>query len=222
MKHTGTAERKGENTGLMEPQDDGGEWRREEVELVERESEGEAESEGDKRGIGFQKKKGNTLAHAHEESDEIERLAPWKRKFITSMRRMPLTTVAAREANVSPSIAYNHRESDELFRRLWDESIDYGKDRLEAAAISRAVDGVEKPVYGRDGQVIGHDVVYSDKLLETVLKGNLPEKYRENTQSQLTVNILNWSNGSMDLPQPVEHKADTIELGDGDVELLGD
>jgi hypothetical protein len=167
--------------------------------------------------------KKTTLAHAREESPEpealtIDSLPPWKRRFILSMRRMPLVTLACSAANISPKTAYAHRESDKAFQALWDESLAYSKDSLEKAAWERGRDGVEKTIYGKDGAVIGSERVYSDKLLEVVLKGNLPEKYRENTAPQLTVNVLNWSNGAVELPQPVEDK---LEMG-GVLEMDGE
>lgn len=160
------------------------------------------------------------LARARE--DELTKLTPWKQRFILSMRQMPHITAACVAANCSSSTAYEAKERDELFRKLWDESLTYATDRLEGAAWTRAVDGVEKGIYGRDGEVIATEKVYSDKLLETLLKGNLPQKYRENSAPQVTVNVLNWSNGGAELPQPVEDKGPLHELSEDDVELLGD
>jgi hypothetical protein len=148
----------------------------------------------------------------------LPELPPWKQRFILSMRRAPHVTAACLAANCSTKTAYEERETDKLFQALWDESITYANERLEGTAWTRAVDGIEKGIYGRDGQVIAMERVYSDKLLETLLKGNLPQKYRENTAPQLTVNVLNWSNGAVELPQPVEDK---LEMG-GVLEMDGE
>lgn len=138
------------------------------------------------------------------------------------MRKAPHVTAACLAANCSTKTIYEERETDKLFQALWDESITYATDRLEGTAWTRAVDGIEKGVYGRDGQVIAMEKVYSDKLLETLLKGNLPQKYRENNAPQVTVNVLNWSNGGAELPQPVEDKSPLVEMSEDDVELLGE
>lgn len=188
----------------------------------EQETGKEAGKEKNKTGFSPQESE-NTPAPAREdEPDLIDSLRPWKRKFILSMRKLPMVTQACLEANCSPKTAYAQRDLDPLFQSLWDESLTYATDRLEGAAWTRAVDGVEKGIYGRDGEVIATEKVYSDKLLETLLKGNLPQKYRENSAPQVTVNVLNWSNGGAELPQPVEDKREVIEMSSEDCELLGD
>jgi hypothetical protein len=51
-----------------------------------------------------------------------------------------------------------------------------GSMRLESAAIRRAVHGIMEPVFYQ-GEVCGHKAVYSDGLLQTLLKGRMREVY---------------------------------------------
>lgn len=228
MEHPATAERKGENTGLMEPQDDGselpnieggkGEWE------TEHDSENEREgSAGTEWGTGCQEENNPcSLAHARNPKDpRFQGLKRWMQTVIMELRAMPHVNLACRKANISTATAYEYRELNLQFRELWDEAVESHVDTAEYSLYDLGTKGDTRRTY-KNGELVAEETRRDSQALRFYLAGNRPQKYRENTQSQLTVNILNWSNGSMDLPQPVEHKADTIELGDGDVELLGE
>lgn len=210
--------------GKLQVGEDGkGDNQEEEPQRWEKESEKGEKGKGEdlEKEKGFlPPEQGENLARGRE--DLLHKLPQWKQRFILSMRKAPHVTAACLAANCSTKTIYEERETDKLFQALWDESITYATDRLEGTAWTRAVDGIEKGVYGRDGQVIAMEKVYSDKLLETLLKGNLPQKYRENNAPQVTVNVLNWSNGGAELPQPVEDKSPLVEMSEDDVELLGE
>lgn len=212
MEHQATAEQKGDREeteewrGIpAEPQDDGSELPNIEGGLKDEDLE-------------------SLRARAREapvlDWGEVKR--PWMRKFLNALAFRPVISFACRSANVSDESIRLWRSKDEQFDAAIERALRLGRDTVEEAALIRAVDGVPKAIFGKQDQIIGVEKKFSDGLAEMLLKGYQPERFRENTQPQLTVNILNWSNGSMDLPQPVEHKADTIELGDGDVELLGE
>lgn len=87
-------------------------------------------------------------------------------------------SVACKVAGVPRRTAYDRRESDEQFAAAWDEALEAAADVLEAEAVRRAVQGVEKPVY-QGGEMVGTVQEYSDTLLIFLLKGNRPEKFRE-------------------------------------------
>lgn len=69
-----------------------------------------------------------------------------------------------------------NRRGDDEWQTLWDNSYEQFRDNLEAEAIRRAKDGVVEKVFGKDGE-IGEKVVYSDTLMQTLLRGHLPERY---------------------------------------------
>jgi hypothetical protein len=58
----------------------------------------------------------------------------------------------------------------------WAQAYETGVDRLEDAAIRRARDGVEKPVY-QGGVLVGTTTEYSDTLMGLVLRGKRPKSY---------------------------------------------
>lgn len=62
-------------------------------------------------------------------------------------------------------------------QRYTDARVSFGES-LEQEAHRRAVIGIEKPVYYR-GEEVGTVTEFSDQLLVTLLKANLPDKYRE-------------------------------------------
>lgn len=94
-------------------------------------------------------------------------------------------TLAARAAGIERSTAYDRRNSNEAFAALWDDAMEQASDLLEAEARRRAYEGWDEPVYGRlPGRDAGEGEIgvvrkYSDALMQTLLKGAKPEKYRE-------------------------------------------
>ena len=86
------------------------------------------------------------------------------------------TTRTCKLLGISRQTAYNARKNDPEFANDWAESIDIGYDTLEAEAVRRAFQGVEKPVYYQ-GKQCGFVTEYSDTLLIFLLKGGRPEKY---------------------------------------------
>lgn len=54
---------------------------------------------------------------------------------------------------------------------------DMAADLAEEAARRRAIQGVRKPVRWR-GEIVGYETVYSDRLLELLLTGLRPDRYR--------------------------------------------
>ena len=66
-------------------------------------------------------------------------------------------------------------------------------DALEAEARRRAVEGVRKPIYCQ-GEICGTVREYSDTLLFFLLKGAMPEKYRDDYRAEHTgsADLLEW------------------------------
>jgi len=103
---------------------------------------------------------------------------------LTELARCGIITDACTAAGVSRQAAYQARARSAAFAAAWDEAVDQAADVLEREAFRRAVDGVEKPVFGSLGGnqgsgEIGRIQEYSDTLLIFLLKGIRPEKYRE-------------------------------------------
>lgn len=95
------------------------------------------------------------------------------------------------------------RERDSEFNEMVLRAHEIGTDVLEEEAFRRGTEGFKKPVIGKIAPGIdGHlkdengeylyEMVYSDRLLEILLKGRRPE-YREKQQVDITNQTLNVS-----------------------------
>jgi N-methylhydantoinase A/oxoprolinase/acetone carboxylase beta subunit len=106
----------------------------------------------------------------------------WKPKFIEALRNSGNVRASCQMAGISRRAAYKAREKSELFAHQWDEALEEAIDTLEAAAWSRARDGVKRvePIMYQ-GQKVSEKVIteYSDSLMTLLLKAHRPEKYRE-------------------------------------------
>jgi hypothetical protein len=76
---------------------------------------------------------------------------------------------------ISNRTAYNHRESDAGFARLWDLAVSRASTPIELLAWERAI-GVEEPVYAY-GKFSHMRRRGSDTLLRKMLEAELPKKY---------------------------------------------
>ena len=62
----------------------------------------------------------------------------------------------------------------------------WGGEKLEDEAVRRGVEGVERGIY-HNGKRIATECEYSDTLLIFLLKGAMPEKYRERRETMHTI-----------------------------------
>lgn len=104
--------------------------------------------------------------------------------FLEALARTANVTEAAALAGIGRTAAYDWRHDDPVFAAEWEAAVDEAADRMEREALRRAVEGVEKPVFGSLGQGLGSGEVgrvreYSDTLLIFLLKAARPDKYRE-------------------------------------------
>lgn len=92
------------------------------------------------------------------------------------------------------------RKRDPEFAELFAQARDIGTDVLEGEAQRRAVEGFKKPIIGKiapgiDGHLkdeegnLLYEIIYSDKLLEFLVKGRKPE-YRDNQRVDITNQTL--------------------------------
>lgn len=102
-----------------------------------------------------------------------------RKRFLERLRETANVTEAARSCNTSRDAAYRWRKVDPEFAAAWDTAVQEAVDSLEREAWRRGVEGYDKPVIYQ-GEITGSYREYSDRLLETLLKGHRPEKYRDN------------------------------------------
>src|SRR5579872_3846311 len=104
--------------------------------------------------------------------------------FLEALRRTGQIQKSAEAAGYTSSTYMRKlRQQDPEFAKEWDEALEAGIDVLEDEAIRRGRDGVEKNVHYK-GEVIDTEIIYSDALLQFILRGARPEKYRENVNIQ--------------------------------------
>src|ERR1044072_370813 len=106
----------------------------------------------------------------------------WRPLFINALRNSGNIRAACQAAGIARSAVYAARERSAEFAAAGDEALEEAIDSLEAAAWTRARDGVirRKPIMFQ-GQKVGEEVIveYSDTVLIQLLKAHRPEKYRE-------------------------------------------
>ncbi|WP_151086856.1 hypothetical protein [Hymenobacter baengnokdamensis] len=102
----------------------------------------------------------------------------WRPAFLKSMKKLGNVTRACTAAKIGRSTAYDMYEGDADFARDWDEALEEATDLLELEARRRAEKGVRTPIY-QGGLLVGHKQMYSDGLMQVLLKANRPQKYKE-------------------------------------------
>ncbi len=116
------------------------------------------------------------------EKPEITKLVQAKKArqdaFLEEYKLCATITHAAKIALISRRRHYKWLESDPEYAKAFEEAEIAATDSLVAEARRRATQGVEESVYYQ-GEVVGTIRKYSDTLLIFLLKGALPEVYRE-------------------------------------------
>lgn len=119
----------------------------------------------------------------------------WKPVFLAALRQVPVISYAAEAAGVSRVTAWRRRQDDMEFAEAWDDALEEGIDRAEREAFRRAVEGWDRRVW-HQGTEVGTERVYSDQLLQLVLRGRRKSVYAERTE-------VTGANGG-----PVAHQID--------------
>ena len=110
---------------------------------------------------------------------------PRKRAFLAAVARTGNVTQAAEIAHIARSAHYQWLEADPVYAAAYEDAMEQAAQRLEAEARRRAEEGVEEPVFYQ-GKQCGVIRKYSDSLLMFLLKGAMPDKYKERTSTELT------------------------------------
>ncbi|HZT29705.1 MAG TPA: hypothetical protein VFA33_07480 [Bryobacteraceae bacterium] len=98
--------------------------------------------------------------------------------FLEEYRESGSVTLAAKRAGISRNAHYKRLKQDRAYAKVFHACRDQAGASLEDEAIRRATRGVLEPVFYQ-GNRCGYIRRYSDGLLQFLLKGALPEKYRE-------------------------------------------
>lgn len=103
---------------------------------------------------------------------------PKKRAFLAAYARSASITKAAEIAQIDRCTHYDWKDTDPDYAAEFERTKIVACETLEDEAIRRAHEGVQKPVY-QGGKRVGYVQEYSDTLLIFLLKGGLPDKYKE-------------------------------------------
>jgi hypothetical protein len=101
----------------------------------------------------------------------------WSRVYVESLRLSGNVAVACQAAKVSRGEVRDAMSKSEAFALACQDAVDEYADRLEAEADRRARVGWEEPVY-QMGKLVGSKRVYDSRLMEKLLEGAKPAKYR--------------------------------------------
>lgn len=108
-----------------------------------------------------------------------------KKAFLAAFAEVGNISRAAELAGIARSNHYDWMRDDPDYPALFREADQQACDRLEQEARRRAVEGVQKPVF-QGGKQVGVVQEYSDTLLIFLLKGAMPEKYKERQHTELS------------------------------------
>ncbi len=136
------------------------------------------------------KKKGSEMYKAPAPTALTFFTAKKKQKFIELLAEYGVVSYAAKGVCISRPTAYHARKDDATFAEAWDEAIETSIENMEKAAYERSVKGVDTPLTFK-GKLTGDSVKsYSDILLMFLMKGNKPDKYRDNAKPvQVNLNL---------------------------------
>ena len=113
-----------------------------------------------------------------------------KQKFIEYLAEYGNVSRACASVAASRTGMYEAKKHDPEFSSEWDKAHELGLKALEDEAIRRATEGVDEPIYYQ-GEQVGAVRRYSDTLLIFLLKGGMPEKYRERVEHSGSLDIAN-------------------------------
>lgn len=125
-------------------------------------------------------------AKAPERMDETpEQIAIQKALYVEEFAKTARNDKSAEAAGVAVTKAYKWCKDDEAFGEALADARIAARQVLEDAAVHRGVSGNARPIF-QGKELVGFEQVYSDGLLQFVMKGADPEKYRDRSAVQHT------------------------------------
>lgn len=101
--------------------------------------------------------------------------------FLAALSATCSVTRACEAVGIARPTAYEWREEDPVFAARWEKAKRIGAEALEDEAMRRAREGYDRPVF-HQGVECGTIREYSDTLTIFLLKGAMPEKYKDRQQ----------------------------------------
>jgi hypothetical protein len=113
-----------------------------------------------------------------------KKAAPKTMAFLAALREVPSISRAAKAAGIRRELHYRRVKKDPAYAAAFQESWEMGVSSLESSAIERAQLGVKEPQYWK-GKVVGYVTRYPEGLMQFLLRGALPKKYREQVSHEI-------------------------------------
>lgn len=103
-----------------------------------------------------------------------------QRRFVEALADTGMVEAAAQAVDMSVASAYRLRRApgSEGFARAWEAALAHAADQLVDMAFRRVIEGIDVPVFDRDGCRIGARRHYSDRLMMFLLRAYHPERFR--------------------------------------------
>ena len=106
-------------------------------------------------------------------------------RFIEALADTGMVQAACEAVDMSVQSAYRLRRAPggESFAHAWTVALDHAAGVLADLAFSRAIQGVDEPIYDRDGARIGVKTRYNDRMVMFLLRAYRPDQFRHAHES---------------------------------------
>jgi hypothetical protein len=121
-----------------------------------------------------------TIAHNDKRSAKKR-----KKDFLLKLEETASITRACKLAKVPRRTVYDWIDNDDDFVKDLEKSKLIAVHALEDEAVRRAFEGTLKPIY-QGGKLVGKIREYSDTLLVMLMKGGMPDKYKERFAGEMS------------------------------------
>jgi hypothetical protein len=108
-----------------------------------------------------------------------------KKAFLASFAQTASVTKAAEAVEINRAMHYRWLRDDPKYAAAFERAKEQAAQGLEDEAVRRAYEGTLVPVFWK-GKPAGVTRSYSDGLLQFLLKGFRPEKYRERSNLEVS------------------------------------
>jgi hypothetical protein len=104
---------------------------------------------------------------------------------LEALAEFPDVKKACEAAGINRSRHYQWLKEDEAYRERYADAIRQGLDALKEVALNLATGAYTRPVVSA-GELVCYEQIYSERMLEFLLKSHEPETYKERTAHEVT------------------------------------
>ena len=143
---------------------------------------GEALDQIDRGGVKGQEQE---MLSDQEAQEMFNSLRLWQRTYLAALRLKGNVSLACRAARVSAMTISRTRDENEFFSSLCEDALKFNDDLVEGRAYQLGVEGYLEPVF-QGGICVGQKRVFSERLLEIMLKSRKPNKFDTGKKLNIT------------------------------------